>query len=187
MLLLLYIDDLLLAYAPTAAKEAEEMKQALAATYKITNLRTTHPFLGIEIHYDTDGLISLSQIVFIDSVLKRLHMEAAHSAATPLADKVKLDPAEEEQDGDVDLKTAQAINGSVMYITLTTRPDISFAVAALSRYNSRPFARHFPAAQHVLRYLKVMKDYHLRYNSRTTGSNTLIGYTDSEWASDTAD
>jgi len=59
MLLLLYVDDMLLAYAPTAAKEAEEIKKALAATYKITNLGTARQFLGIEIHYETDGLISL--------------------------------------------------------------------------------------------------------------------------------
>jgi len=61
MLLLLYVDDTLLAYAPTAAKEAEEIKQALAATYKITNFGTARQFLGIEIHYETDGSISLGQ------------------------------------------------------------------------------------------------------------------------------
>jgi len=184
MLLLLYIDDMLLAYAPTAAKEVEGIKKALAATYKITNLGTARQFLGIEIHYESDG-ISLGQRVFIDSILKRFHMKTAHGAATPLDDKVKLDLAEEEEDGEVDPKSYQAIVGSLMYITLATRPDISFAVAVLSRYNSRPFARHLTAAQRVLRYLKVTKDYRLRYNA--TGQNTLIGYTDSEWASDSAD
>jgi hypothetical protein len=186
MLLLLYVDDMLLAYAPSAAKEAEEIKMALAATYKITNLGTARQFLGIEIHYENDG-ISLGQRVFIDTVLKRFHMEAAHGAATPLDDKVKLDLAEEEEDGEVDPKLYQAIVGSLMYLALATRPDISFAVAALSRYNSRPFARHLTAAQRVLPYLKVTKDYRLRYNSSTTGPSTLIGYTDSEWASDSAD
>jgi len=188
MPLLLYVDDMQLAYAPTAAKEAEEIKKALAATYKITNLGTARQFLGIEIHYSNDG-ISLGQRVFIDSILKRFHMETAHGAATPLDDKVKLDLAEEEgeREGEVDPKLYQAIVGSLMYIALATRPDISFAVAALSRYNSRPFARHLTAARRVLRYLKVTKDYRLRYNSSTTGPNTLIVYTDSEWASDSAD
>ena len=188
MLLLLYVDDMLLAYAPTAAKEAEEIKKALAATYKITNLGTARQFLGIEIHYSNNG-ISLGQRVFIDSILKQFHMETAHGAATPLDDKVKLDLAEEEgeREGEVDPKLCQAIVGSLMYIALATRPDISFAVPALSRYNSRPFARHLTAAQRVLRYLKVTKDYRLRYNSSTTGPNTLIVYTDSEGASDSAD
>jgi hypothetical protein len=157
MLLLLYVDDMLLAYTPTAAKEGEEIKQALAATYKITNLGTARQILGIEIHYDTDGSISLGQRVFIDSILKGFHMDAAHSAATSLDNKVKLDLAEEEEDGEIDPKSYQVIVGSLMYIALATRPDISFAVAALCQYNSRPFARHLTAAQHVLRYLKVTK------------------------------
>jgi len=150
MLPLLCVDDMLLAYAPTAAKEAEEIKQDLAANYKITNLGTARQFLGVKIHYHTDGLISVGQIVFIDSVLKQFHMEAAHSAATPIDDKVTLDLAEEEEDGDVDPTSYKAIIGSLMYIALATRPDISFAVAALSQYNLRLFARHLTAVQRVL-------------------------------------
>ena len=186
-LLPLYVDDMLLAYTPTAAKEADEIKMALAATYKITNLGTAHQFLGIEIHYKTDGSICLGQRVFIDTILKRFHMEAAHGAATPLDNKVKLDLAEEEgeREGEVDPKLYQAIVGSLKYIALATRPDISFAVAALSRYDSRPFARHLTAAQRVLRYLKATKVYRLRYNA--TAPNTLIDNTDSDWASDSPD
>jgi hypothetical protein len=59
-------------------------------------------------------------------------METAHGAATPLDNKVKLDLAEEEEDGEVDPKSYQAIVGFLMYIALATRPDISFTVAALS-------------------------------------------------------
>jgi hypothetical protein len=66
---LLYVDDMLLTYPPQAAKEAEEIKTALAATYKITNLGITRQFLGIEIYRHKDGTISLGQRQFIDSVL----------------------------------------------------------------------------------------------------------------------
>jgi len=154
MLLLLYIDDMLLAYAPTVAHTLEEIKKAIATTYKITNLGTAQQFLRILIHFSNDG-ISLSQRVFIDSILKRFHMETAHGAATPLDDKVMLDHVEEdrEREGEVDPKHYQAIVGYLMYIALATRPDISFAVAALSQYNSSPFACHLQAARRVLRYL----------------------------------
>jgi len=91
MLLLLYVDDMLLAYGPSAAKEAEEIKTALAATYKITNLGTARQFLGIKIHYENDG-ISLGQRMFIDNILKRFHMEAAHGAATPLDNNDSTSP-----------------------------------------------------------------------------------------------
>jgi len=183
-LLLLHVDDMLMAYAPTAAKEVEGIKQALAATDKITNLGAACQFLGIEIHYKTDCSISLGQRAFIDSILRWFHLEAGHGAATPLDDNVQLDLAEEEEDGQIDCKLYQAIVGSLMYIELTTRPDIPFTAAALSWYNSRHFARRLTSGQRVLRYLKVTNDYRPRYNSSATGPNTLSGYTDSEWASD---
>ena len=55
MLQLSYVDDMLLAYAPSAAKETEEMEMVLAATYNITNIGTGRQFLGIGNHYKTDS------------------------------------------------------------------------------------------------------------------------------------
>jgi len=150
MLLILYVDDMLLAYTPTAANEAEEIKQALAATCKITNVGTARQFHGIEIHYETHCLTTLGQRIFIDSIFKRFYMEAAHGAATPLNNKLKLDLALADKDGEIDPKLYLAIVGAVVYIALATRPDMSYAVAPLSRYNSRPFARQLTAAQRVL-------------------------------------
>ncbi|MDQ1487422.1 MAG: hypothetical protein QOJ62_3115 [Actinomycetota bacterium] len=70
ILLLLYVDDILLAYAAAAAKEVEEIKAKLAETYEITNLGLARQFLGIEIYHENDGSISISQKAFIDTILK---------------------------------------------------------------------------------------------------------------------
>jgi hypothetical protein len=45
----------------------------------------------------------------------------------------------------------------LMYLALATRPDISFAVSALSRYNSKPRTRHLNQARQILRYIKTRK------------------------------
>jgi hypothetical protein len=89
-------------------------------------------------HYETDDSLSLGHRVFIDCVLKWFHRDAAHGAATPLDDEVKLDLAEEAEDGEIAPKLYQAIIRSLMNIALSTRLDISFAVAVLSRYISSP-------------------------------------------------
>jgi hypothetical protein len=57
------------------------------------------------------------------------------------------------------VKHHQAIVGSLMYAALATRPDISYAVAALCRYNSRPFTSYMTAAKRVLQYLKATADF----------------------------
>jgi len=146
ILLLLYVDNVLLTYPPQATKEAEEIKTALAATYKITSLGSTRQFLGIEIYRNKNRKISLGEGWFIDSVVKPFHMEKAYNATTALDDKVKLDLVNETE-GRADPREYQAIEGSLMCIVLATRPDISFAVAALRRYNPKPFTSHLTAAR----------------------------------------
>ena len=71
-----------------------------------------------------------------------------------------------------------------MYIALTTRPDISFAVSALSRYSSRRLASHLTAAKRVLRFLKSTVH---RQHFSSEGNSEITGYTDSDWANDCAD
>jgi len=77
-----------------------------------------------------------------------------------------------------------------MYATLETQPDISYAVAALSCYNSRPFTSHITADKRVLRYLKFKGNFYLHFNRNGIDidiANSLVGYTDSGWANDSMD
>ena len=55
-----------------------------------------------------------------------------------------------------------------MYAAIGTRPDIAFAVAALSRYNVKPYHVHLIAAKRVLRYLKATADVKLVFPSTTS-------------------
>jgi hypothetical protein len=91
-----------------------------------------------------------------------------------------------------DITDYQAVVGSLMYTALATQPDISYAVAALSRYNSRPFTSHMTDAKQVLPYLKSTADFRLHFNGNGIGigigiDNSLVGYSDSDWANDSAD
>ncbi|XP_070029409.1 secreted RxLR effector protein 161-like [Nicotiana sylvestris] len=73
-----------------------------------------------------------------------------------------------------------SIVGSLMYAQTCTRPDISFAVEILERYQSNPGIDHWKAAKKVLRYLKGTKDYMLMY--RRSKHLEVVGYSDSDFA-----
>lgn len=75
--------------------------------------------------------------------------------------------------------------GSILFAAQVTRPDIQFAVGAVSRYNSNPGPAHWLAVKRILRYLKGTIDVKLTYRKNTNGS--LEGYCDADWASDTTD
>ena len=194
VLLLLYVDDMSMAYPSKAAAIAKEIKRKLAEKYKVTNLGTAKQFLGIEINSETSKQISLGQKAYITSVLKWFDMENAYVTATPMATDIKLDEAEKLGAREVDPAEYQAIVGSLMYVALATRPDILFAVSALSRYNSCPRTTHLTAAKRVLQYLKTTANHRLHFhakdgdgNSNSDGNsngdaiaNEIIGYTDSD-------
>jgi len=198
ILILLYVDDISMLYPEAATKAAIEVKAKLSEKYKITNLGPARQFLGIEIHRDGTG-VSLGQKGYITTILRRFGMEHTHGVSTPMDPNVKLDLAEDR--GEKELKEItdyQAVVGSLMYAALATRPDISYAVAALFRYNSRPFTSHMTTAKRVLQYLKYTADFRLHFNGNGTGNgigngigidigNSLSGYLDSDWGKESAD
>ncbi|SGY18614.1 BQ5605_C014g07413 [Microbotryum silenes-dioicae] len=74
----------------------------------------------------------------------------------------------------------QAI-GSLLYISLGTRPDIAFAVSYLSRFANNPGRRHWVAVKHVLRYLRATYRDELLYACGPTKITGVVGYSDANW------
>jgi len=68
---------------------------------------------------------------------------------------------------------------SLMYAQTCTRPDISFAVGMLGRYQSNPRLEHLKAAKKVLRYLPRTKNHMLTY--RKSDHLEVVGYTYSDF------
>ncbi|XP_047256062.1 secreted RxLR effector protein 161-like [Capsicum annuum] len=69
---------------------------------------------------------------------------------------------------------------SLMYAQTCIRPDISFAVGILGRYQSNPGMDHWKAAKKVLRYLLGMKNHMLTY--KRFDHLDVVGYSDSDYA-----
>ena len=149
--LLLYVDDTTLLYPRSSSEAAEDLKTALKKEYKMTDLGKAKQFLGLEIARQDSGAITLGQAKYIQTIVKRFGMEDANPAPTPLHDKATLE-TEPQGEREVDAGHYQSIVGSLSYAATATRPDIAFAVSALSRYSSRPFTSHLTAAKRVLRY-----------------------------------
>lgn len=72
-----------------------------------------------------------------------------------------------------------------MYLSVTTRPDITYSVSYLSQFNLKHSNEHWQAAKRVLRYLKGTSDLGLIYSK--TIDCKLVGYVDADWANDPVD
>ncbi len=84
------------------------------------------------------------------------------------------------------------IIGKLLYLSNTTRLDITFATNMLSRFLHAPTVKHLQAAKIILRYLKATSTDGLVYTNgkQITGTVANAGtinidcYTDSDWGSD---
>jgi hypothetical protein len=65
---------------------------------------------------------------------------------------------------EMDDKPYRAILGSLMWGQLATRPDLSFSVSLLARFQANPGIEHWKALLHVMGYVKNTIDYGLTYS-----------------------
>ena len=75
--------------------------------------------------------------------------------------------------------------GSIMYAMLCTRPDVSYALSATSRYQSDPGDAHWVGVKNILKYLRRTKDSFLIYGGQE--ELAVIGYTDASFQTDNDD
>jgi len=166
----------------------DEVKTLLANQFPVTDLGRAHYFLGIEI-IQLPSQITLNQSAYIQKILARFNMTHAYTVSTLLAPSTKLERTTTTQDAefeysDADEKEYRSIIGSRMYLMLCTRPDIAFAVGALSRYNNAPKSSHMVAAKHLLRCVKKTSHISLRLGPFVTKDLYPVLYCDTDWAGD---
>lgn len=77
------------------------------------------------------------------------------------------------------IKQYQAMVGLLVWIMISTRPDITFATTKLARYARNPGELHFTAVNRVFHYLAGTSAYGILYLYNGDG---LIGYCDADWA-----
>ena len=114
--------------------------------------------LGIQILRDrSQGILRLSQRIYIEKVLSRLSMNGCSLGDTPVAngDKFSLGQCPKN---DLETKEMQKIPyasavGILMYAQVCTRSNIAFIVGVLGRYLSNPGMDHWKAVKWVMRYL----------------------------------
>ncbi|KAG8496044.1 hypothetical protein CXB51_009475 [Gossypium anomalum] len=182
--ILLYVDDMLI-----VAKEKgkiRKVKAQLSEEFEMKDLGPAKKILGIEILRDRKvSKLYLSQKGYIEKVLCRFNMQSAKPVSTPLAAHFRLSLALSPQsDDEIEYMShvpySSAV-GSLMYATVCSRPDLSYAVSAVSRYMVNPDKEHWKVVRWILRYLRGTTDVCLQFGRTKDG---IIGYVDADFAGD---
>ncbi len=111
-------------------------------------------------------------------------MQDVKSVSTPVDTSIKLTKAVDSKEL-FDQNIYQSAVGCLLYLSTSTRPDISFAVSNVAKYSSEPTRKHWTAVKRILRYLMGTATLGLMYTARSP--DDLHGYSDSDWAGDLDD
>jgi len=195
MFVCLYVDDTTSAYSPEDQAEFEIFANALKTRFKITDLGETSAALGMRIKYNRqDGTLELSQSKYIQEILETFGMADCNPVSTP--DQKEVDhrgplsalhcPSSPDELKIMENKPYRAIVGSLLYLTMCTRPDLTHSVGTLSRFSANPGPHHWFAALRVLRYLKQTQSMSLTFRRAESLLNGLqiTGSSDANWGND---
>ena len=183
MIIMVYVDDIQI-IAPTM-DQVFQVKKMLSSKFETKDLGPAAYFLGIRIERNRQKrTLTLTQDATIQRVLKQFGMSQCKVVNTPMGKSTDMSPFTGSINEDRQ-KQYQSIVGSIMYVTTQTRPDIAYAVSALSRHCINPGEHHLLAAKRVLRYLAGTTNTGVTYKF-TSNQDTLdlVAYSDSDWAGD---
>ena len=125
--------------------------------------------------------IKLTQARMTTDLVAKYGLSDAKPRSLPLDPALRLMQGEGEL---LDTSTAASyaqLVGSLLYLSVCTRPDIAQAVGALSKFMASPTNIHWQAALGVVRYLAGTAQYGLNFGG---GDSGLEGYCDADYAGD---
>ena len=179
--ILVYVDDLLIASQDLSVVQG--IKETIKKLFDARDLGDAKMFLGIVINRDRPArTIKLTQERLVDDLLTQHNMLDAAPKELPLSPGAVLSKTAGDR-LDTSIYPYSSLVGSLLYLSITTRPDIAQAVGALARHMATPTTTHWQAAKGVVRYLQGTKTQGLTFGDAS--ENTVIqGYCDSDYAGD---
>ena len=180
IIVLVHVDDCTI--VGTSMVLIENFKAAIKKHVEISDLGELHWILGIEVRRERENKrILLSQRAYLDSMLRRYGLDELRPVSLPMETSIKLTSAQSPSSTEEiarmrNIPYHEAV-GSLMYASLGTRPDITYAVQTVSRFTINPGAAHWEAVKKIFRYLKGTRELWLSYGG---ASKELTGYADAD-------
>jgi len=172
---MVWVDDLLL--FTTSDELMEQVKSDLCSKWEVTDLGEPAKIIGIEIT-QTEDTITISQKVYIESILEHEGLSEINSVAMPLDPNSKLEPNPDGNEGNRS-NSFMRLLGELQFLANSTRPDISFAVNHLAAYTTNLSLQHVTALKRILRYLAGTKSFRITYSKiSNNNSNIVHGFAD---------
>ena len=153
-------------------------------TFQGTDDGPVRKYVGLYVSRSPDlKTTHISQEPLIRELLERSGMQHCTPVLSPMEPGTLLKTSDRPAVPDPKRRQEyQEHVGSLLYLSVYTRPDLCFAVNQLAKHMSNPGEVHWTALRRCLRYLKGTATFGITYKSDDTNPDTLTAYADADWA-----
>ncbi|KAG5729260.1 Copia protein [Termitomyces sp. T112] len=169
-------------------EENERFKHQMRQVWTISDLGLPCFVVGIAVEWDrANHTVKLSQMVLIDKIICQFGQTNATPLLLPMDPNSRLrqidrDTLPLEERHILERTPYRQLVGCLLYLAISTRPDIAFGIQQLTQYLDCYATPHWNAAICLVQYLKGTCNLQLHLGGKGNDIN-LIGFMDSDWAS----
>ena len=109
-------------------------------------------------------------------------MDDAQAVSVPADPHVVLEPVKKDEENENSSPYREAV-GSLMFLSVVSRPDISYAVNSVAKFLENHNEIHWRSVKRVFAYLNGTRDLGIVYRNGGKDSS-LVGYSDADYAGD---
>jgi hypothetical protein len=169
MIVCTWVDDIIVATSRENQVGREKFDLDLRAEFEVSPWTCGEAgwILNMKIERDWENsTLHLSQEMAIEKLAVKFGL-TDYGCHIPMQSNLKLSKTPVDDRVDVAVFDYMSAVGGLLYLSLTARPDVAYAVGVLSRYMACPGDDHVEAAKRVIRYLYRTKTYGIRYSKGT--------------------
>ena len=178
--ILVYVDDILIAAKDIAA--VNNVKERLTSIFDVRDLGEAKYFLGMSLDRNrAEHTLKMSQHRLASELVDKYGLKEAKTKSIPMSPSIRITQTQEDKILDKEVYRYSELVGSLLYLSVCTRPDTAQAVGVLARHMATPSMDHWTAAKAVLRYVAGTLDLGITFRQTSTA---VEGYCDADFAGD---
>jgi len=159
----LYVDDIFI--TGNSLTIVQRVKNQLNNNYDMKDLGVVPHILGCEVKHDVHTVISyLTQYQYTKKAIEKIFGPDLKPSDTPFDSTIilsrSMSPATEQEKVEMTKIPFREAVGTLLWLSLGTRPDISYAVSQIARYNDCYGIAHL---KRIFRYLIETINLGLKY------------------------
>lgn len=178
--LALFVDDGLIACKSLSV--IGKVLKYIEKEFEIT-VGNANRFVGLQIARNRENKSMLiHQSDYVEKILKKFKMKDAKAVSVPADPHNILMPVDNENEIENRSPYQEAV-GSLMFLSVVSRPDITYAVNTVAKFLNKHSEIHWRAVKRIYAYLNGNSDLGIMYTSGDKEPN-LVGYCDADYAGD---